>query len=192
MTVNHRGGRMLLKGFDNITTFFPPCRPGEAEIVAASAECTDDISTVFPYLNAVMKGTIYDPKNKTLHFKLGGHGITLHRKKIFVSGLEDREDAEKVLKHLKSVINRTYDKRHEIEPSYKTRAQLNVLGMYRLLPRTNCGKCGQPACMGFAAKLIAEETSIQKCAPLFTDEYADARKQLFAVLDEAGYPVPRV
>ncbi len=46
--------------------------------------------------------------------------------------------------------------------------------------------------MDFAAKLIAEEASIEKCAPLFIDEYADARQQLLAVLDEAGYPVPRV
>ncbi len=182
---------MLLKGFENINTFFPPCHPGEAEIITASADCTDDISEVFPYLNAIMKGTIYDPKNKTFHFKLGGHGITLHAKKLLIAGLEDKKDAEKALEHLKSVINRTYDKRHEIEPNYKTRAQLNALGVYKLLPRTNCGKCDQPACMGFAAKLIAEETSLERCTPLFTDEYADAREQLLAMLDKAGYPVPK-
>ncbi len=183
---------MLLKAFENVNTFFPPCHPGAAETIAASADCTDDISEVFPYLNAIMKGTIYDPKNKTLHFKLGGHGITLYAKKLLVAGLEDKKDAEKVLEHLKSFINRTNEKRDEIEPSYKTRAQLNVLGVYKLLPRTNCRKCGQPACMGFAAKLIAEETPLERCIPLFTDEYADARQQLFAVLNEAGYPVPKV
>ena len=49
---------MLLKGFTKIETFFPPCHPGEVETVTATAELTDDISEVFPYLNAILKGTI--------------------------------------------------------------------------------------------------------------------------------------
>ena len=182
---------MLLKGFENIKTYFPPCHPGEVEVLSASADCTDDISDVFPYLNAIMKGTIYDPKNKTLHFKLGGYGITLYPKQVLVAGLKSKGDAEKVLEHLKSIINRTYERRDEIEPSYKTRAKLNVLAVYRFLPKLNCGKCGEPTCMAFSAKLISEETSIDRCTPLFTGEYSKMREQIFAMLEEAGYAVPK-
>ena len=53
---------MLLKCFKNINTYFPPCHPGEAETIPVSADCTDDISGVFPYLIAIMKETIYYPK----------------------------------------------------------------------------------------------------------------------------------
>jgi len=183
---------VLLKDFKNIKTFFPPCHPGEVESVTAMADLTDDISEVFPYLNALMRGTIFDQKNMTLNFKLGGHGITLHRNKVVVTRLENEEDAKKVLGRLKNLINRTYERRHRIEPSYKTRAQLSVLGVYKLLPKINCGECGEPACMGFAAKLITEETKIEKCKPLFTEEYSESRRKVFELLDEAGYPVPRI
>lgn len=48
---------MLLKEVGKIETFFPPCHPGEVETLSAIAELTDDISKVFPYLNAILKGT---------------------------------------------------------------------------------------------------------------------------------------
>ena len=47
---------------------------------------------------------------------------------------------------------------------------LNLLVVYKFLPRTNFNRYDQPACMGFAAKLIEEETSIQNCSPLFDYE----------------------
>lgn len=98
---------MLLRGFLKIETFFPPCHPGEIETVTATAELSEDISPVFPYLNAILKGTIYDPKNQTLNFKLGGRGITLRARKVIVTRLENKEEAEKVLERLKDLINRS-------------------------------------------------------------------------------------
>jgi len=54
-----------------------------------------------------MKKIIYYPKNQTLHFKLGGHGITLHANKVLIAFPDNKKNAENVLKHLKSVINKT-------------------------------------------------------------------------------------
>ena len=182
---------MFLKEFENIKTFFPPCHPGEVEILSVTACCTDDIKEVFPFLNAIMKGTIYDPKNQTLHFKLGGYGVTLYPNKVLIAGLKNKNDAEKVLEELKSIINDTYEKRNKIKPSYKTRTKMDVLKIYKLLPRLNCGKCGLPTCMAFSASLISEEISIDRCTPLFTEEYGQTRKQILSMLEEAGYIVPQ-
>jgi hypothetical protein len=35
--------------------------------------------------------------------------------------------------------------------------------IYRLLPKTNCGKCGLPSCFGFAAKLATRQASPDDC-----------------------------
>jgi len=64
----------ILQGFRRIETSLPSCYPGEVEWVKLEAELTDDVSPVLPYLNAVMKGTIYDPENQVLNFKMGGPG----------------------------------------------------------------------------------------------------------------------
>jgi len=178
---------MLLREFLKIETFFPPCHPGEIETVTAVAELSDDISPAFPYLNAVLKGTIYDQTHQTLNFKLGGRGVTLHPHKVIVTRLENKEEAERVLERLKDLINRTYERRGEIEPSYKSRAKLSVLDIYKLLPKTNCRECGEPTCMAFATKLVNESVKIEQCRPLFAEEHQGNREKLLKLLDEAGY-----
>ncbi len=183
---------MLLERFEQIETFFPKCHPGEAEWIAAHVKLAEDISAVFPYLNAKLKGTLYDKNHSTLNFKFGGRGVTLYARQMIVTRLKDRRDVDKVLGELKNFINRTYERREHIQPSDKTRAALTVLDIYKLLPRKNCGECGEPACMGFAAKLLEESRKIEACKPLFTEEYAASRATLLHMLDEAGYAVPEV
>ncbi len=40
---------------------------------------------------------------------------------------------------------------------------LNALDIYKLLPKTNCGKCGCPTCLAFAMKLTTKKASIEDC-----------------------------
>jgi ArsR family metal-binding transcriptional regulator len=181
---------MLLERFEHIDTFFPPCHPGEAEWIAARARLMEDISSVFPYLNTRMKGAVLDKNHNTLNFKFGGRGVTLHARLMVVTRLHDRKEAIKVLGELKNLINQTYEHRDRIQPSERSRRILTVLEIYRLLPRKNCGECGEPACMGFVAKLLEESRKIESCRPLFLDEHAASRKKLLQLLDEAGYLVP--
>ncbi len=181
---------MLLRGFLEMETAFPPCHPGQMEWMRASAELTDDISPVFPYLNAIMKGTVYDADRQTLNFKLGGRGVTLRARRVFVTRLENEEDAWEVLDRLKTLINRTYAKRGQIEPSTKSRGKLTALDVYRLLPQTNCRECGEATCLAFAIQLITELVRLERCTPLFSDAFSANRERLLTMLEEAGYEVP--
>jgi hypothetical protein len=38
-----------------------------------------------------------------------------------------------------------------------------AIEIYKLLPKTNCGKCGTTSCMGFAAKLSTSQASLDDC-----------------------------
>ncbi len=38
--------------------------------------------------------------------------------------------------------------------------------IYKLLPKTNCGKCGLSSCFGFAAKLASRQASPDECATM--------------------------
>ena len=58
---------------------------------------------------------------------------------------------------------------------------LSVLDVYKLLPKTNCKKCGT-VCMGFAAKLVAREASPEDCPLLLEPEFKEnleALRRLF-------------
>lgn len=49
--------------------------------------------------------------------------------------------------------------------------KISLLDVYKLLPKTNCKKCGQPSCMAFASKLLKKEAKLEECTPLFEPKY---------------------
>ncbi|RLF11971.1 MAG: acetyl-CoA decarbonylase/synthase complex subunit gamma [Thermoprotei archaeon] len=59
---------------------------------------------------------------------------------------------------------------------------LRPLDVYRHLPGTNCGECGEVNCMAFAAKLIERQKGIEDCKPLFKPEYKAKLEKLLEVL----------
>ncbi|MEK7241656.1 MAG: (Fe-S)-binding protein, partial [Planctomycetota bacterium] len=40
---------------------------------------------------------------------------------------------------------------------------LTGLDIYKLLPRTNCKKCGRPTCLAFAMQLAQKKANIDEC-----------------------------
>jgi acetyl-CoA decarbonylase/synthase complex subunit gamma len=51
---------------------------------------------------------------------------------------------------------------------------LSGLDIYKLLPKTNCKKCGSPTCLAFAMKLAMKKASLDECP----DISAEAKKAL--------------
>ena len=178
---------MLLKSF-NITRTLP-CL-ADPEKIRVIAELSDEIHEVLPYLNAVLKGCIYNHPALTLTIKKDGQLFTLHFRHITLAKIEDEKEAEEILKWLKDLINETYEKRDQIEPNYSMAAELKALDIFKLLPGTNCKKCGEPTCLAFAVKLVGRDTEITKCDPLFSEKYQGKRNVLLELLHAAGFEVP--
>ncbi|AVB75430.1 acetyl-CoA decarbonylase/synthase complex subunit gamma [Methanococcus maripaludis] len=44
--------------------------------------------------------------------------------------------------------------------------KVTAMDIYKLLPKTNCGKCGDASCMAFAAKLSQKEAELSACPQL--------------------------
>lgn len=54
--------------------------------------------------------------------------------------------------------------------------------IYKLLPKTNCKKCGIPTCMGFAVKLIKGDKYINDCPVLKEAKYIRNSIQLKGIM----------
>ena len=176
---------MLIKSY-TLKIEFPPC-DFSAQTVNAIAEFSDDISEVMPYLNTIVEGCTYFPKDNILRFNQQGKVINLYPKMIAVAKLKDRREAEQVVASLKELINDTYSKKSEIKPSYEGANELKVRDIYNLLPGTNCKQCGLPTCFAFAAKLIKKGIDINKCVPLYSSKYDEKRGRLLDLLNRHGY-----
>jgi len=178
---------MLLSSY-NITRILP-CL-ADPEKIRVIAEISDEIHEVFPYLNAILKGCIYNHPALTLTIKKDGKLFTLHAHHITLAKIEDEKEAEEILKWLQDLINETYEKREQIEPNYSMAAELKALDIFKLLPGTNCKKCGELTCLAFAVLLVGRDTEITKCDPLFSEKYQEKRNVLLEILQAAGYEVP--
>jgi len=63
-------------------------------------------------------------------------------------------------------------------------AKLTGIGIYKLLPKTNCGECNFPTCMAFAMQVAAKKVALEAC-PYVSEE---AKRELA----ESGAPPMRV
>jgi acetyl-CoA decarbonylase/synthase complex subunit gamma len=53
-------------------------------------------------------------------------------------------------------------------------AKLTGIGIYKLLPKTNCGECNVPTCMAFAMQVAAKKVALEAC-PYVSE---DAKREL--------------
>jgi ArsR family metal-binding transcriptional regulator len=174
---------MLIDDYD-LELFTPPCEPG-AETWSAIARLTADISEVLPYLNATLRGAVYNHAAQALTWKKGGRNTAFHPYEIAASNLEDRAEAEQVITGLIKTVNRTWEKRAEIEPDLEMRQRPTPMALFKLLPGTNCKACGQPTCFTFVLKLAAGQQKLDDCPPLLQPDYVDRLAQLRALVIDA-------
>jgi ArsR family metal-binding transcriptional regulator len=173
---------MLIEKYD-LEVFTPPCEPG-AERYAARARLSSDISEVLPYLNATLRGAIYHATAQALTWKKAGHNIAFHAYEIATSNVEDRQGAEIEIKGLIDLVNRTWERKGEIQPDTTTRQRPTQMAIYRLLPKTNCKQCGEPTCWTFALKLAASQKPANACTPLLNPEFSENLSALEALVGD--------
>ncbi len=133
--------------------FRAKCNPN-FQSVHCFAYLSVDIREVLPYLDAVLGGSGYTDDPPSVTFQLHGRLITVHPNKIAINALRDEEEADKVLEWLVVQINETWEKRSQIQPTYGVAPKPQSLEILRLLPKTNCGKCGQATCTVFSLLLV--------------------------------------
>lgn len=174
---------MLIEHYD-LEVFTPPCDPG-SERFSAVARLTSDISEVLPYLNATLRGAVYNRAANALTWKKAGHNVAFHAYEIATSNVDDREAAVKEIEGLVKLVNRTWEQRAGITPDYETHQRPTPMAVYQLLPQTNCKQCGEPTCYTFALKLAASQKKIADCPPMFEPQYAEKLAALQAIVTEA-------
>jgi len=148
------------------------------EWITARAELSDDISEVFPYLNAVLKNAVYTPRVRSLNFKMDTGFINLTPQEIHVGQVLCEEDAIKVLDYLKELINDTWERRETIMPLYERKGEVKAKDIVEFLPKTDCRDCGLPTCFAFAMAMMRGQKCLKDCSALGKPEFAEDKKAL--------------
>lgn len=167
---------MLLEGYKK-EMFLPKCNPS-FQSVHCVAHLDQDISEVLPYLNTELGGGDYAKSPPSLTLRVHGKLIALHPREIYVNALNDEDEAEKILEWLKTEINKAWEKRAEIEPTYEARPVPQMMEILKLLPRTNCRKCGERTCTVFALRAAEGVKGPEDCPDLAGEAKAKLEEYL--------------
>lgn len=166
---------VLLRGFAITHVMDCIADPSKNRVIA---EFWDRVDKVFPYLNAVAPNVMYNPGANTLTAIRSGRILTFYPHVAIMAKVDGEEDAAAQLRWFQELCNDTWRRRAEIEPCYERRQRLGFLDAYRLLPRLNCGDCGEPTCLAFSFRLLFGETSLAACAHLAEPEYTEGGRRL--------------
>lgn len=155
---------MLLTGYTK-EIFRAECNPS-FESVHCVAHLNEDVGEVLPYLNAVLGGSQFCADPPFVMFHHQNRIIKVGAKEIAINALADEAEADKVLGWLKNEINDAWEKRDSITPSFTGKVKPLLMEILKLLPKTNCKKCGLLTCMVFAAQVRDGGRGIEDCPEL--------------------------
>ena len=100
------------------------------------------------------------------------------------------DEAKEILEYLQGVIN---DVRKDLERGVKPDShvldawgKLQPLELYKYLPKTNCGECGEETCVAFAARVLTGERRLDECKPLSRPEGIPMIGKLIEVYGETA------
>ena len=145
------------------------CMPA-AQSVNCIARLDQDVGCAIPYLNAVIEGDQFTPDPPSVTFKTEGRLISVTERTITVNAVEDEAQGRKIIEWIKREINDAWDDRANIEPRYTKAERPQVVEVLKLLPKTNCKKCGAPTCMVFATHVVQGAKDETQCPELSEEE----------------------
>ena len=96
--------------------------------------------------------------------------------KVTMTMIKSEVEARESLQNLKNTLNEAIAK--GVVPAPREKVRVEPMEIYKYLPQTNCGKCGEQSCYTFAIKLMGGEVILDKCTPLKEPEYATNFEQL--------------
>ncbi|RPJ79695.1 MAG: ArsR family transcriptional regulator [Alphaproteobacteria bacterium] len=146
------------------------------------ANMTPSLGGILKILEPIFPRGNYLDRKDSLIVKNGEIITTIYGSgKVSMRMVKNEDEAKEELENLKNTINEAILK--GIVPTPREKIRVELMDIYRYLPQTNCGKCGEQGCYSFAIKLMAGQATLEKCTPLKEPEYAynDEQLQFLAV-----------
>lgn len=150
---------------------------------SAKFELDGDISELFPYLNAEVSNAQFYSKPKCIKFLHDEHLVILYSGDGAFTPVKHHADAVDFLQLLLELLSDVARRRNDIIPNFRHHTVSSTVDIFKLLPGTNCGKCGFATCLAFAAALSREKTSLVNCPFLPTPI---EEQSTFRVADRSG------
>jgi ArsR family metal-binding transcriptional regulator len=156
-----------------------PCLADPGKIIVIGTP-SRTLEPVIPYLAALPGVISYNPETCVLTFRRQPGFLTLLPEQVMITQVKDMDEGLELLAALKEAVNSVWEQRDQITPLTSRRASARPLDIWKLLPQTNCGMCGEATCMAFAFLLIQGKKELGECAPMASDPAFASRRVTIA------------
>ena len=165
----------LIRGFRDVSIARSGMRTNDdgSCFWGASFRLDGDVRVLFPYINAICGDARYALRPHCIQFDHEGVRCTLYPKDAVAAPFDDRDHAYRFIEGLILFLNDLSHRRAELTPNHAlARRTVSVLDILKSLPRSNCGACGYPTCMAFAAALNMAQAVPDDCPEFAQPLYA--------------------
>jgi len=100
---------------------------------------------------------------------------------VTMTMIKDEAEARETLERLKETINEAIAK--GVAPAPREKVRVEPMEIYKYLPQTNCGECGDQSCYSFAIRLMSGEVSLDLCTPLKDPKYRQNLEHLQVLVE---------
>lgn len=154
-----------------------------SKIWSIAFKLDQDVRHLFPYINAVLDEALCYEKPEHVRFLFNGYRCFLYPDSAAAHLFESKIAAKSFIVSLIDFLNDLYNNKESIQPNYCLIKQVPIIDILKILPKTNCQKCGYPTCMAFAAAINKGWVVIDKCPSLASPISENA---VFPVFDKNG------
>ena len=148
----------------------------------------ESILDLLPLLASVLPGCTYIHGTDVISLMDSGHIIGIYPGRITFTGVSGLDEGKTLCRTYFEKISEVKENKNDLTPVYRKKPTIQVIHILRCLPRTNCGVCGHPTCMAFAAKVFQREALISACIPFM--EKVETNGEFLYELQKNGYEVP--
>ncbi len=169
-----------------ISTFIHPLSDVEtprSKIWSASFRLDQDVCPLFPYINAALDEAVYYEKPEHVRFLFDGYRCFLYPDIIVAHFFESKIAAKDFIAGLIDFLNDIHSQKENIRPNYDQIKQVPIIDILKILPKTNCQKCGYLSCMAFAAAISKGKVSVDKCPDIVSPINENA---VYPIFDNNG------
>ncbi len=149
-----------------------------------------NFSRLLPFLQSVTESAIRFENPDHLQFRMDGVFCALYPPdRVAARFFYDRQDAISFAGRVIDLLNDVEERKSEIKPLFYSHRRPQVPEILRLLPLTNCGRCGFPTCMAFAGAVSRMKNRLSECR--FLPEPASVRV-VYPVVDAENNMVAKI
>jgi ArsR family metal-binding transcriptional regulator len=145
-----------------------------------------DLGTLIPLAARLIRGGSYRPDPPNLAFEEEHRLLVISPELIVFSRTDDLLDFWIMLRSMIELLVTAWDRRAALKPDREPRQGVGAIEIFKRLPGTNCGDCGNANCMEFATRLFMKRGRIEQCPPIAEPKWSRNLESLKWIMSTIG------